>query len=196
MTVPRETEARLRDYASLVTRWNPRINLVAQATVSDFAERHLRDSLQLAELVDVRQGNWVDLGSGGGLPGLVAAIFFANRPVKFTLVESDKRKSAFLRTVARQLDLENVCVINERIEAIQPLSADHVSARALAPLPKLLGMVQRHLSPHGAAWLMKGRNWQQECKAAAVDWQFELASFPSKTDPEAAILKITGVSDA
>lgn len=196
MIVPRETQARLQDYADLVRKWNPRINLVASATLDDFEERHVRDSLQLADLADVRQGEWVDLGSGGGLPGLVIAIAYADRPVRVTLVESDQRKAAFLRAAVRQLGLSNTRILSQRIEATPPLGADHLSARALAPLPKLLGLVKRHLRPDGVAWLMKGRNWREEHVEADKDWQFDLTAFPSKTDPEAAILKITGVSDA
>lgn len=169
---------------------------MAPSSLAEFEKRHLNDSLQLCELVQADAGEWVDLGSGGGLPGMVVAIAYADRPIRFTLVESDKRKSVFLRTVIRQLDLKNVRVLSERIESIAPLSADYVSARALAPLPQLLGMVKRHLATNGVAWLMKGRSWQKECRDAADEWQFDLAAFPSKTDPEAAILKITGVTDA
>ncbi|MGZ3214990.1 16S rRNA (guanine(527)-N(7))-methyltransferase RsmG [Paracoccus sp. T5] len=196
MNVPRETEDKLREYGDLVRKWNPRINLVAAGSLSDFDERHIRDSLQLAELADARGGHWVDLGSGGGLPGLVTAIAYGDRPVKVTLVESDKRKAAFLRTVARQLDLQKVDVVNARIEQLAPLRADYISARALAPLPKLITMVKRHLSPEGVAWLMKGRNWKEEHLEATKDCRFDMTAFPSKTEPEAAILKITGVSDA
>jgi 16S rRNA (guanine527-N7)-methyltransferase len=194
--ISRETSDLLDQYTALVSVWNPRINLVASSTIADFRNRHIDDCWQMVELVDDPKGHWVDIGSGGGLPGLVTAIAFRDFPLKFTLVESDKRKCEFLRTVIRELGLKNAAILSKRIEVIEPLNADYISARALAGLPMLLGYVSRHLSPEGVAWLMKGRKWREECGAARSTWQFELEDFPSRTDAEAAILKISGVFHA
>jgi 16S rRNA (guanine527-N7)-methyltransferase len=112
------------------------------------------------------------------------------------LVESDQRKSAFLRTVIRELSLQNVSILTGRIENVPPLGANFVSARALAPLSALLSMVQRHMHQNGTAIFLKGRSWKAECDEARKEWRFDVTSFPSKTDPDAAILKITGVSHA
>lgn len=194
--VSRETEDMLLTYQSLVTKWNPKINLVAASTISDFRFRHIEDSLQLFALSGAANGQWVDLGSGGGLPGIVIGIMTAGSPLTIQLIESDQRKVAFLRTVLRELELHHVTVVSERIESTESSHADHLSARALAPLPKLLEMAERLLKPGGTAWLMKGRTWKSECEQAAVDWRFDFTAYPSKTDPEAAILKVTGVSHA
>lgn len=196
MNVSRETEELFREYEAIARVWNPKINLVAPATLEDFRFRHIEDSLQLVDMIPRSTGKWVDIGSGGGLPGLVLAIAYRNERVAFTFVESDKRKCQFLRTVARELGLTNISVISERIETLAPIGADVMSARALAALPLLLRFVERHLSSDGTALLMKGRSWRDEVKDAKDDWQFDLETFTSRTDPEAAILKISGVSHA
>ena len=113
-----------------------------------------------------------------------------------TLVESDQRKCSFLRTVVRELGLHNVTVLNHRIEKTSPLNSQNLSARALAPLPLLMSYVARHLAPSGRAWLMKGRNWQSEVDEARKTWKFDLLSHSSITDPDAAILEITGICHA
>ncbi len=190
MIVSRET-SKLAQYAALLRKWSPRINLVAPATMALLEARHLDDSAQLVELVNQKPGNWVDLGSGGGLPGLVIAILEPERHM--SLVESDGRKCAFLRTAARELELSNVTILNGRAEEIDPLEAAHVSARALAPLPRLLSYVARHLAPNGVAWLMKGRNWQVEVEEALKDWTFDMEIHESRTESGAAILKLSGL---
>jgi len=190
MTVSRETEA-LQKYASLIRKWNPAINLVAPSTLSEVEIRHIADCRQLVEASRGAIGTWVDLGSGGGLPGMVVAICRPDLDV--SLVESDKRKSAFLRTVTRELSLSNVNIVTERIEEAKPLSSANVSARALAPLPLLMSYVARHLVEGGRAWLMKGRNWSSEVDEARKQWQFALRVHQSETDPDAAILEIADI---
>lgn len=194
--VSRETEDRLTQYADLLTKWNPRINLVAPSTIPDLRRRHIADSMQLADLVGRSDGIWADLGSGGGLPGLIAAIQKADKPIDFHLVESDGRKAAFLRTCIRELGLDRVTIHTARIESLMPLRADMISARALAPLPVLMSYVERHLKPDGTAWLMKGENWQQELQEARKTWRFAHVAHPSVTHPSAAILEISAVSHA
>ncbi|RMC35552.1 16S rRNA (guanine(527)-N(7))-methyltransferase RsmG [Paracoccus alkanivorans] len=194
--VSRETKDLLNEYQELLVRWNKKINLVAPSTISQLRARHIDDCLQISRYADPECGIWADLGSGGGLPGIVLAIFFASRPVRFMLVESDQRKAAFLRSVARSLDLHNVNVQNDRIEAINPLNAAHISARALAPLPRLMPYLDRHMAKDGQAWLMKGEKWQAEVDEARKYWKFNLTSIASSTQPGAAILKIGEVSDA
>lgn len=192
--VSRETEQRLRNYAALIAKWNPRINLVAKSTIGDLYSRHIQDSLQVAALAGATTGTWIDLGSGGGLPGIVAAIQCADRPIDFQLVESDQRKATFLRTCIRELGLTRVNVHAARIESLTPAAADIVSARALAPLPLLMSYVHRHLKPGGTAWLMKGENWPSELQEARKTWQFDHVAHPSETQENAAILQITGLS--
>lgn len=196
MIVSRETEDRLVRYQTLLTKWNSAINLVAPATLADARIRHIEDSAQLWTLCSPRSGHWVDLGSGGGLPGIVVSIMAQGTDVRVTLVESDQRKATFLRTVIRELQLTQVSVLSQRIEELAPLLADFLSARALAPMIDLLPMIQRHLAPDGQAWLLKGARWRDECDAAQSEWQFNLRHFPSMTNPDAAILTISGVSHA
>lgn len=193
MSVSRETE-RLATYAGLLRKWNPDINLIAASTIDQIEARHIADSLHLVEIAKNAQGSWVDLGSGGGLPGIVVAIM---RPdLELSMVESDQRKGAFLRNAIRELALPHAKVLCKRIEALDRLDAANLSARALAPLPQLMAYVERHLSPSGTAWLMKGRNWQAEVSQAQSDWKFDLKTHQSATDPDAAILEITGLRHA
>ena len=193
MTVSRETQL-LKSYAIILRKWNTTINLVSPATLNQIESRHIADSSQLAKISNAATGAWADLGSGGGLPGLVLAIMRPDLPL--SLVESDGRKCSFLRNVIRELGIDNTTVINQRIEQVSPLKASNVSARALAPLPLLLSYVQKHLEPSGRAWLMKGRNWQAEIDEARKKWVFDFIAHPSDTDPDAAILEITGIRHA
>lgn len=190
MIVSRETE-RLGAFAGLLRKWNPAINLIAPSTVDQLESRHIADALQLARLAKTTPGLWLDLGSGGGLPGLVLAIAHPQIPVR--LLESDQRKAAFLRNAIRELALQNADVICRRIEMADRQDAANISARALAPLPQLMAYVDRHLSPEGTAWLMKGRNWQKEVAEARKAWSFDMKAHQSSTDPDAAILEITGI---
>ena len=196
MSVSRETGERLEIYSALLRKWNPAINLVAPSTLDDLQQRHIADCLQLTELVDQPQGHWLDIGSGGGLPGIVLAAAWADRDLRVSLVESDSRKCAFLRSIIRDLSLPKVTVHACRIEDLSPQNADYLSARALAPLDKLLPFLQRHLAPQGEAWLLKGRKWQQEADEAAKHWHFRYEAFTSKTDPEAAILNVRDIAHA
>lgn len=188
--VSRETEA-LAAYAALLRKWNPAINLVSPKTLDQLELRHIADSRALVEVSRFANDTWVDLGSGGGLPGVVVAILRPDLAV--TMVESDQRKASFLRSVIRELSLGNANVVTGRIEQISGLNAANVSARALAPLPQLMAYVVQHLDHAGKAWLMKGRNWQNEVAEARRDWVFDLRTHPSTTDPDAAILEITGI---
>jgi 16S rRNA (guanine527-N7)-methyltransferase len=190
MNVSRETE-RLELFAALLRKWNPAINLIAPGTLNQIESRHIADALQLARLSSAVSGAWIDLGAGGGLPGLVIAI--ARPELAIRLVESDQRKAAFLRNAIRELALGNAEVLCQRIESADPQNADNISARALAPLPLLMAYVDRHLLPQGKAWLMKGRSWQAEVAEARKIWNFELKAHQSSTDPDAAILEIAGI---
>ena len=191
MNVSRETLARLQVYTALLQKWNPAINLVAKLTLPDLWQRHFEDSAQLMDLCPKSATTWCDLGSGGGFPGLVVAIMARDThpQLRVTLVESDQRKATFLRTVAREAGTE-VAIRAERAETLAPQNADVVSARALAPLPLLLGHVHRHLKPGGAAILPKGANADKELEEALATWRFKVQKTPSKTDPQAVILTI------
>lgn len=189
--VSRETLVRLDQYAALLRKWNPAINLVAPSTLTDLWGRHFLDSAQIITLSPENAKTWVDLGSGGGFPGMVIAILAAelHPELRVACIESDLRKATFLRTVARETGLE-VQVISDRIEAVAQQRADVVSARALAPLTKLLGLAGRHLGPGGSALFLKGAGYRHEIEEALENWTFEVDTVPSTTDSEAAILRI------
>ncbi|WP_120633039.1 16S rRNA (guanine(527)-N(7))-methyltransferase RsmG [Ruegeria sp. EL01] len=194
LDVSRETLSRLITYVELVKRWNPKINLVSRNSLSNIWERHILDSVQVYRCADEFH-SWVDLGSGGGFPGMVCAIMAADEAPQshFSLVESDQRKSAFLRSVVRECGLD--CkVISKRIEAVDSLDADIVSARALANLRMLLSFCDRHLGENGTALLPKGENWKKELSEAREEWKFDAEPITSLTEPQAVILKIKGVS--
>ena len=195
LDVSRETLARLNDYASALQRWNRSINLVAPSTIAELWQRHILDSVQVFTHAPKTARHWVDLGSGGGLPGMICAILGteAMPECRFTLVESDKRKSAFLMTTAQALGLQ-ISVQPKRAEHLAPQNADVVSARALAALPQLLGLVERHLAPEGVALLPKGKTYEQELAAASGEWQFDVKIVPSQTDPLARMLIIKDIS--
>lgn len=187
--------ARIAAYEALVRRWNPRINLVAPSTLADLRDRHVADSAQLFALAPPDWRHWADLGSGAGFPGLVVAILAAQaRPAgRVALVESDRRKAAFLATVRRELGLD--CDIHaDRIERLAPLGADIVTARALAPLDRLLPLARRHLRPGGTALFPKGaRGVAEEIAAAQGDWSFDLDRLPSRTSTGSVILRIGNI---
>ncbi|NOE33741.1 MULTISPECIES: 16S rRNA (guanine(527)-N(7))-methyltransferase RsmG [unclassified Ruegeria] len=194
LNVSRETFKRLKTYVDLVNRWNPKINLVSRSSLEHIWDRHILDSVQVYRCAG-QYKSWVDIGSGGGFPGMVCALIAADHSPdsRFTFVESDQRKSAFLRNVARECEIK--CkVISKRIESVDPLDADVLSARALAELRVLLSFCDRHLSKTGTALLPKGATWKKELSEAQEEWNFDVEPITSLTEPQAVILKIKGVS--
>lgn len=194
LNVSRETIRRLEEFQELVKKWTPKINLVSRNSVKDLWERHIVDSLQLVHLAGDFE-TWVDLGSGGGFPALVVSIATMDaKPERYmTLIESDKRKCAFLSTVIRDLSLP-AKVMNCRIEDAPPVNADVVSARALANLSKLLEYASIHLAEDGVAIFPKGATWQKEVEDAKQRWSFDFEEFTSWTDQRAAILRIRRIN--
>jgi 16S rRNA (guanine527-N7)-methyltransferase len=207
--VSAETIARLVAYERLLAQWQKAVNLVAPRTLGDVWHRHFADSAQLVPLAPPGVRSWTDLGSGAGFPGLVCAIVLADashsglRPKEgthFTLIESDTRKAAFLREVARAtgplpgIDLE---VLPARAESVKTqvnfLLPRVVSARALAPLEQLLALAFP-LSPPGTTGLMcKGKEVAQEIEVARKTWNFDVALVPSVTDSSGRIAVITNL---
>lgn len=188
--VSRETLDRLAIYAELLQRWNPRINLVSAKTIPDLWRRHFLDSTQLIDIAPTGPVTWADVGSGAGFPGLVIAL--ARPDTQAILVESDQRKAAFLNTVIRATDAP-ARVVAQRIEAMPPLNADVLSARALAPLTALLKIAATHLKRDGTAIFPKGATYRDECKEALEHWTYRCETRPSQTEPAAVILKLTEI---
>ena len=197
LDVSRETLAKLEAMLVLVEKWNPAVNLVASGTLPVAWQRHTLDSAQLYALAPPTARHWADLGSGAGFPGLVVSILAqdTHRDLAVTLVESDKRKAAFLMQTARELQLP-VRVLTDRAESLPALSADVLSARALAPLPALCGLALRHLAPDGIALFPKGAQSAAELKEAAQHWHFERNTVPSKTDADGQIILIKNIRHA
>lgn len=198
--VSRETVGRLELYADLLKNWQRTINLVAPSTVAEVWQRHFADSAQLVDAVGPRPAaKWVDIGSGGGFPGLVVAILRAEDAgaVPLTLVESDTRKAAFLAEVARRTGVA-VDIRAKRIESdatrfnLPP--AEVVSARALAPLARLVELASPYLAAGGTALFLKGRDWEREVREAeTAGWSFNLDARPSVTEPEARVLVLADI---
>jgi len=184
------TAGRLEAFLDLLTRWNGRINLVAERDPEVIRARHIADSLQLLPLLPAGPDPIVDLGSGAGLPGLVLAIA-TTRPIH--LVESDRRKAAFLTEAAARLGLSHVRIHAQRIEQARLPRVAAVTARALAPLPALLAHAAALLASDGIALFPKGRSAEDELTAASAAWTFEVERFASRTDPEAAILRLSAI---
>lgn len=193
--VSRETSDRLTHYLELIRKWNPKINLVAPSTIDDAASRHFADSAQAYRLVPSDATRLVDIGSGGGFPGLVLAILAAaDRPdLKVTLIESDQRKAAFLRTVARETGVK-VDVLAKRIEEVPSLNCDVLSARALAPLPLLCQFASHHLASTGTALFLKGKSWGKEVEDALLQWKFSYTAHTSVTEPTSVVLELRDLS--
>lgn len=183
--------ARLSLYLELLEKWQRRINLVAASTLADPWRRHMLDSAQLLPMLPAGYDvpHIADLGSGAGFPGLVLALMSGGT---ITLVESDSRKCAFLREVIRMTGA-SARVETARIEALPPLAADVVTARACAPLPRLLGYVHRHLAPGGTALLLKGRGAAAELTQAGKTWMMSASLMPSQSDPSGHVIKITAI---
>jgi 16S rRNA (guanine527-N7)-methyltransferase len=191
VSVSRETMSHLDRLATMTKAWTRKINLVAPSTVDVVWDRHIRDSAQLLALTPVNWRHWVDLGSGGGFPGLVIAIL-ARADREITLIESDLRKCTFLRTVIRELGLA-AKVVNDRIENARIAQADIVSARALAPLGQLLNYTSGILDDSGTALFPKGQAHTTEILTARETWCFECDALPSITNPDARILRISRI---
>lgn len=193
--VSRETLERLRAYESLVAKWTPKINLVSRDSVETLWDRHILDSVQVYKAAPNGFEHWVDLGSGGGFPGIVVAILALEepKPVRVTLVESDARKCVFLRTALRETGAR-AKVLHGRIEEIPDLEADVLSARALADLNTLVSFADKHMLTGGTALFPKGEKWREEVAKAKTIWNFDLDVVTSVLDADAAILSISGVT--
>ncbi|MEN3975333.1 16S rRNA (guanine(527)-N(7))-methyltransferase RsmG [Emcibacter sp. SYSU 3D8] len=190
--VSRETLDKLGAYAALLEKWQRSINLVSTATLPDLWRRHFLDSAQLAPLIRAAHGRprCADLGAGGGFPGMVLAIMGVGT---WTLIDSDRRKLTFLQEAARVTGV-SVKLVPSRLEAVEGTIVDIITARALAPLDRLLGYAAPLLAADGRAFFLKGRDAEAEMAAARKHWTFRAETFPSVTDDEAKIIQIQEVA--
>ena len=185
---------RLAIYAERLIRWNTRINLVGAASMADLWRRHMLDSAQLIDRLPRRATEIVDLGAGAGFPGLVLSILTGLRA---HLIESDTRKAAFLNEVAR-LTEATATIHSVRIEDLEPFPVDVISARALAPLPRLLELASPILEISAGSMpsclFLKGAKWREELTAAQKQWSMRANSFASISDPTGRVLVLGNVS--
>jgi 16S rRNA (guanine527-N7)-methyltransferase len=176
--------------AALLLHWNRTVNLIAPKDEAALWERHIVDSLQLAPLMVPYPDRAIDLGSGAGFPGLVLAIATG---VPFDLIEADKRKAAFLLEAARVTGAP-VRIHAMRIEAARIAPAPLITARALAPLPRLVALAAPLLTSDGVCLFLKGGGAQAELTQTATQWHMKVEGVPSRTAPDACILRISHLS--
>jgi len=188
-SVSRETLGRLQAYAELLKRWQRAVNLVSESTLTDIWGRHFLDSWQLLRLLPRQPSLIADLGSGAGFPGLVLAIVGAG---EVHLIEADLRKSAFLREALRVTSTQAV-LHEQRIEQVRNLKVDVVTARGVASLDRLIAYALPLLKPGGICLFSRGRGSEEELTQAVKQWKMCLERFPSETDPQASVIRLSGI---
>jgi 16S rRNA (guanine527-N7)-methyltransferase len=187
--VPRETFSHLENYVNLLKKWQSKINLISNSTISDIWKRHIVDSAQLIEYLS-KSDKVIDLGSGGGFPGIVLSILGIK---DMTLVESDSRKAEFLKEAARTVGIK-INVICQRVEKVALDGFAIVTARGFASLKDIFQMLAPTLTKEHKLLLLKGKSFKEEISAAEVDWSFDYKHFPSVTDKAGVVALIENAS--
>lgn len=205
--VSRETLTDLERFRQMLAKWNRRVDLVGPRELARFWRRHALDSAQLLAHAPETATNFVDLGSGAGFPGIVLALQLRERRgAQLQLVESDQKKAAFLRQALHELRAP-AFLLNRRIEStgreslpsatgagIAPGRADIISARALAPLPKLFEYANLWLTKKGCGLFLKGQDVEAELTAASISWKCVASRIPSLADPGGVVLRVEALS--
>lgn len=187
--VSRETLARLKTYAGMLEDWNARHNLVSRGSLADVWRRHFWDSAQLMPLIPADAKSLVDLGSGAGFPGLVLAELLRDRPIRVVLYEATIKKCHFLEAVAERLGLKTE-IRNARVEDAKPEPFDVVTARACAPMDRLLAFAHRFWGPGTMGLFLKGQNVEVELTAAQKSWRIKLERHASQSGSTGVILEV------
>jgi 16S rRNA (guanine527-N7)-methyltransferase len=191
--VSRETLGRIHAFLALLDEWRTRINLIGPGEGRHLWKRHVLDSVQLLDLIEPTDQALADLGTGAGFPGIIIACAMLDRPdAHVSLVEKSVRKCEFLEAAIAALGLR-ATVLNARIEELLEGKFDVVTARALAPLPKLTGYAQHLLKPSGKAILLKGRDVASELTLARESWTFQATDRASLSSTEGRILILTNI---
>ncbi len=190
--VSRETRARLEIFAALLLRWNRTVSLVAHRDEPELWQRHIVDSLQLVPLISPGTTRGIDIGTGGGFPGLVLSIA---TEIPFALIEADHRKAAFLREAGRVVAAP-ICVHAVRAESAKLDPASLITSRAVARLPQLLALAAPLLSSGGICLFLKGAAVESELTVAATEWHMQVERVPSQTAHGACILRISEIARA
>ena len=189
--VSRETLNNFCEYENLLCKWNKKINLVSKKTLVDIWDRHFLDSAQIINHVDASEKRWVDVGAGAGFPGLVVALLLKDRKIDcdVVLVEKNAKKVFFLNEVIRKLDL-NVKVVNKRVDCIDPLNADILTARAFSELKELIELAYRHRKERGICLFLKGENYRSELDKTLNYWFIDYDVFDSISKSFGKIIRV------
>ncbi len=191
--LPAALQGDLETYVNLLEKWQQRINLVSKTTLADVWRRHVLDSLQIYPLIPDGARSVLDLGSGAGFPGIIIALFSKTYGgPEVHLIEADSRKTAFLTEVNRATSAATH-IHTRRIESVRNLKSDVITARALAPLPKLLELATPFGKADSTYVFLKGEKAQGELTEAAKDWTMDVVETASITHPGGTILTLKGV---
>ena len=192
--VSRETCIDFERFISLILKKNQEINIISKKTESIIRERHIIDSAQAIDLIDLNATICSDLGSGGGLPGIVLAIMMKNlnQPMKFNLYEKSHLKSVFLRNVTRKLKL-NTEVIEGDVFEIENLKSETVIGRAFKPLPVVLELMSKNFTNCKNLILFMGKNGKQTLNEAFKVWKFEYKEKMSLTSDDSFLINIKNI---
>ncbi|OOO22632.1 16S rRNA (guanine(527)-N(7))-methyltransferase RsmG [Agrobacterium salinitolerans] len=196
-SVSRETQERLEYFVELFKKWNRTTNLVAPSTLAELWNRHVADSAQIFQL-SPQPKKWIDLGSGGGFPGVVTAIFLADLGDGWVdLVESNNKKAAFLRIALKETGARGA-VHPVRIETAPDIitNCEAVSARALAELDLLFDYIHpwAQNNPNLKAFFNKGRDYDSEVQKAHGRWKFDLVKHQSAIEADSVVLEISNLA--
>ena len=196
INVSRETYLDFESYISMLLDKNQHINIISKKTakINIIRERHIIDSAQAIDFVDLNSNTTYDLGSGGGMPGIVIAIIFKNlkKSMHFTLYEKSHHKSKFLKEVSKKLKL-NTKVIQEDIFKSRKLKSGTILARAFKPLPLVLELVHKNFSSYKNLVIFMGKNGKQVLKEASKNWDFEYKEKRSITSEDSFLLNIKNI---
>jgi 16S rRNA (guanine527-N7)-methyltransferase len=194
--VPRETLMDFENFISILQKRNEEINIISKETskIEVIRERHIVDSAQIVDFIDLKSNIITDIGSGGGMPGIVISIMLKNQrnPTKVQLYEKSHHKSAFLRTVSRDLRL-NTEIKQQNIFEAQNLESGTIMARAFKPMPVILDLVYKNFSSYKNLILFMGKNGEKILEDALKNWDFEYETKKSITSEDSFLLNIKNI---
>ena len=193
--VSRETFVSLEKFVCLLNEWNEKMNLVSKKSLQDVWVRHILDSMQLINYISNETGCLVDVGSGSGFPGVVLAILLKgkNPSLKIKLVESIRKKTVYLKNVCEELGLDNVEVLNDRVENVVFKDVSVVTARAVASLDVLCKYCYTIVNNNTSILLLKGKSYKEEDKDARKNWKYDIEVYQNKYCDDGVVLKLNNL---
>ena len=194
--VPRETLLEFESFISMLQKKNEEINIISKETAKNevIRERHIVDSAQIIEFIDLNNNTLTDIGSGGGMPGIIISILTKRlkTTLKSNLYEKSHHKSAFLRSVSRDLKL-NTEIIQKNIFEEQNIETGTVMARAFKPLPITLELVYKNFSSYTNLIVFMGKNGEKTLEEARRNWEFDFEKKKSITSKDSFLLNIKNI---